>query len=128
MKRVTGIGGIFFKAKDPVALRAWYQTHLGVNVEEWGGAVFSWSDDSGNPTGGMTVWSINADGAECFTDGAAPFTINYRVEDARGLAQVLRDEGCRVLDKIDESEYGIFAWVFDPEGNRVELRQPPAGQ
>ncbi|HEX4896087.1 MAG TPA: VOC family protein [Solimonas sp.] len=126
MKRVTGIGGIFFKARDPVALRAWYQAHLGIDVQAWGGAAFRWVDDAGAPVGGTTVWSIG-DGAY-FAPSQAPFMVNYRVDDLHALLAVLRREGCQVLDKIDESEYGKFGWVMDPEGNKVELWQPPAGQ
>jgi predicted enzyme related to lactoylglutathione lyase len=121
MKRVTGIGGIFFTAKDPAALRAWYKTHLGVDVLDWGGAVFQWSDDP-KADGGMTVWSVNA------ADADAPkqnFTINYRVADLPALLEALRAEGCNVLDKTDDSEFGKFGWVIDPEGNKVELWEPP---
>lgn len=125
MQRVTGIGGIFFRAQDPAALRAWYQAHLGVDVQPWGGAVFSWSDDAGEPTGGMTVWSVG-DGCN-FEPSKAPFMINYRVADLHGLLAALRDEGCHVLDKVEDSEFGLFGWVMDPEGNKVELWQPPAG-
>jgi predicted enzyme related to lactoylglutathione lyase len=89
-------------------------------VQAWGGAAFSWADDGGNPVKGTTVWSVGA--------SVAPFMINYRVEDLAGLLQALRSEGCNVLDKTDDSEYGKFGWVMDPEGNRVELWQPPAGQ
>ena len=128
MKRVTGIGGIFFKAKDAPALRAWYQRHLGVDVSEWGGAVFPWSDAEGRPTGGSTVWSIFGGDTDLFAPSAAPFMINYRVEDVRAVVQVLKEEGCEVLDRVEESEYGKFAWVIDPEGNKVELWQPPEGQ
>ena len=128
MRRVTGIGGIFFKAKDPAALQAWYKRHLGIDVQEWGGTAFSWTDDNGTPVAGTTIWSVHSTDADNFAPSAASFMVNYRVEDARALVKVLREEGCRVLDKIDESEYGIFAWVIDPEGNKVELWQPPAGQ
>lgn len=128
MKRVTGIGGIFFQARDPVALRAWYQRHLGIDVQPWGGAAFSWADAQGRPSGGSTIWSIGSGEGDYFAPSTAPFMVNYRVEDARALAKVLRSEGCQVLDKIDESEYGVFAWVMDPEGNKVELWQPPPGQ
>lgn len=128
MKRVTGIGGVFFKAKDPAKLHAWYRQHLGIDVQEWGGAAFSWADEQGNPTGGMTIWSVGPESDDTYAPSSAPFRINYRVEDARALAKVLREEGCEVLDNIDESEFGIFAWVIDPEGNKVELWQPPAGQ
>jgi predicted enzyme related to lactoylglutathione lyase len=128
MKRVTGIGGIFFHAQDPAALRAWYKTHLGVDVQDWGGAAFVWADENGNPTRGTTVWSIGAAGGDQFAPSTSPFMINYRVDDLAALLQALRDEGCHVLEKTDDSEYGKFGWVIDPEGNKVELWQPPPGQ
>ena len=128
MKRVTGIGGIFFKATDAPALQSWYQKHLGIDVQEWGGTAFQWADSEGKAVAGTTVWSIGSDQGDHFAPSKASFMINYRVEDARALAAVLKEEGCNVLDKIDESEFGIFAWVVDPEGNKVELWQPPAGK
>ncbi len=128
MKRVTGIGGIFFHAKDPVALRAWYQKHLGIDVQVWGGAAFTWADEAGKPTGGTTIWSIGANDSDHFAPGNASFMINYRVDDLAPLLQALRDEGCNVMVKTDDSEYGKFGWVIDPEGNKVELWQPPLGQ
>ena len=127
MKRVTGIGGIFFKAKDAPALHAWYRRHLGIDVQPWGGAAFSWTDGEGKPVGGTTVWSIGSEQSDQFAPSTAPFMVNYRVEDLHALVAALREEGCNVLDKIDESDYGKFAWVIDPEGNKVELWQPPAG-
>jgi len=127
MKRVTGIGGIFFQASDPARLRAWYQAHLGIDVQEWGGAAFSWADAEGRPTPGTTVWSIGTAGGEHFAPGKAPFMVNYRVDDLAALLAALRAEGCNVLDRTDESELGKFGWVIDPEGNKVELWQPPAG-
>lgn len=128
MKRVTGIGGIFFHAKDPVALRGWYKRHLGIDVQDWGGAAFSWADDAGKPAGGTTIWSIGPVGSEQFAPGLASFMINYRVDDLDALLQLLRAEGCHVLDQTDDSAFGKFGWVIDPEGNKVELWQPPAGQ
>ena len=128
MERVTGIGGIFFKAKDPRALQAWYQRHLGIDVQDWGGAVFQWTDADGNPVGGTTIWSIGSAEADSFAPSSASFMVNYRVADVRGLLAVLREEGCNVLDAFDESEYGTFGWVIDPEGNKVELWEPPEGQ
>lgn len=128
MKRVTGIGGIFFHANDPVALRAWYQRHLGIDVQAWGGAAFTWTDDAGKPAGGTTVWSIGAADNQQYAPGSASFMVNYRVADLAALLQALRDEGCQVLDKTEDSEYGKFGWVIDPENNKVELWQPPAGQ
>lgn len=128
MKRVTGIGGIFFKAKDPAVLREWYRKHLGINVEEWGGTAFSWSNPD-NPSGtGTTVWSVFEDSSKYFAPSTSPFMINYRVEDLHAVLAALRAEGCAVDDKVDESEFGKFGWVMDPEGNRVELWQPPEGQ
>jgi predicted enzyme related to lactoylglutathione lyase len=128
MKRVTGIGGIFFQARDPAALRAWYQRHLGLDVQPWGGAAFSWTDADGKPAAGTTIWSVAASDSEQFVPGKASFMINYRVDDLDALLQVLRDEGCQVLEKAPDSEYGQFGWVIDPEGNKVELWQPPEGQ
>ena len=128
MRRVTGIGGVFFKAKDPAALHEWYKRHLGIDVQAWGGAAFSWADEQGTPSGGTTIWSIGAQDDATYAPSNASFRINYRVEDARALANLLREEGCDVLDEIDESEFGIFAWVMDPEGNKIELWQPPPGQ
>ena len=128
MQRVTGIGGIFFKAKDAPALRAWYQRHLGIDVQAWGGTAFTWTDGDGQPVAGTTVWSVGPEDSAQFAPSPAAFMVNYRVEDLPGLVKVLREEGCQVLDKTDESEYGKFAWVIDPEGNKVELWQPPAGQ
>jgi predicted enzyme related to lactoylglutathione lyase len=126
MKRVTGIGGVFISAKDPTKLLSWYKTHLGIDVQEWGGAAFRWVDAAGAPANGTTVWSVG-DGSY-FAPSNATFMINYRVADLAALLDALRKEGCNVLEKADDSEYGKFGWVVDPEGNKVELWQPPAGQ
>jgi predicted enzyme related to lactoylglutathione lyase len=126
MKRVTGIGGVFIKAKDPAKLRAWYKTHLGIDVQTWGGATFRWGDSAEVPANAKTAWFVG-DGSN-FKPSDAPFMINYRVADLHGLLKLLREEGCQVLDKVEESEYGTFGWVMDPEGNKVELWQPPKGQ
>ncbi len=128
MKRVTGIGGVFFKAKDPAALQAWYKRHLGIDVQSWGGTAFTWGDDEGKPMPGTTVWCIGSQDSENYAPSTASFMINYRVEDLHALVKVLREEGCNVLEKTDDSEYGKFGWVIDPEGNKVELWQPPPGQ
>lgn len=128
MKRVTGIGGIFFQAKDPVALRAWYSRHLGIDVQPWGGTAFSWSDGEGQPMKGTTIWSIGAASGEQFAPSTSTFMVNYRVDNLAALLVALREEGCDVLEKTDDSEYGKFGWVMDPEGNKVELWQPPVGQ
>jgi predicted enzyme related to lactoylglutathione lyase len=128
MTRVTGIGGIVFTARDPAAMQAWYQRHLGIDVQAWGGASFRWTDAEGTPLGGTTVWSITSSDDDAFAASTASFMVNYRVADLVGLLAVLREEGCEVLDHVDDSGYGKFGWVIDPEGNKVELWEPPAGQ
>jgi len=128
MRRVTGIGGVFFSAKDPKALADWYRKHLGIDVQPWGGASFDWTDAEGNPTKGTTAWLIGPDDGKHFAPSKATFMVNYRVENLAELLKALREEGCNVLEKTDESEYGKFGWVMDPEGNKVELWEPPPGQ
>lgn len=120
MTRVTGIGGIFFKARDPIALREWYRKHLGFDIQSWGGMAFDSSDG-----GGVTAWSIFPATSEHFAPSTAPFMINYRVADLAALLEALRAEGCAVDDRMDSSEQGRFGWVMDPEGNRIELWEPP---
>lgn len=120
MKRVVGIGGVFFKAKNPETLGAWYRDHLGFDLAKWGGAVFqSASADE------KTAWSLFSTDSSYFAPSTQPFMINYRVNDLHALLAQLRAEGCEVDAKMDESEYGKFGWVMDPEGNRVELWEPP---
>lgn len=124
MKRVTGIGGIFFSAKDPKALGAWYKNHLGIDVhEDYGYASFDWTDTDGKKA--TTVWSVSPVGANNLAPDKS-FMVNYRVDDLDALLQALRAEGCEVLEKVDNSDYGKFGWVIDPEGNKIELWQPPA--
>lgn len=122
MERVTGIGGIFFKARDPAALGAWYERHLGVTLGWATGSVFRWE------TPGSTVWSPFAAETTYFAPSAAPFMINYRVADLAAMLEQLRAGGVEVDAKTEESEYGKFGWCMDPEGNRIELWQPPAGR
>jgi len=128
VQRVTGIGGIFIKARDPVALRDWYHRHLGIPLDEWGGCTFRWTDAAGAPYAGMTVWSVSPMDSTYFAPSEAPYMVNYRVADLDALLTLLREEGCAVDDKTDTSEFGKFGWVVDPEGNKVELWEPPAGQ
>jgi predicted enzyme related to lactoylglutathione lyase len=128
MRRVTGVGGIFFSAKDPKGLREWYKEHLGIDVRDWGGAVFPWTDSAGKPAKGMTAWTISPADGKHFAPSKSTFMVNYRVENLAALLDALRAEGCDVLDATEDSEYGKFGWVMDPEGNKVELWQPPEGQ
>ena len=126
MSRVTGIGGIFIKAKDPAKMRDWYKQHLGIDVQAWGGTSFRWVDSSGKATPGTTVWTIG--NGENFAPSNSPFMVNYRVSDLFALLAALREERCEVLDNTEVSEYGKFGWVMDPEGNKVELWEPPVGE
>ncbi|MGH7538404.1 MAG: VOC family protein [Gemmatimonadales bacterium] len=125
MTRVTGIGGIFFKARDPKALGAWYESHLGVPLEEWGGTQFHWRRQDAPERTGYTVWSLFKQDSTYFDPGTKPFMVNYIVDDLDAMRAKLRAEGVVVDDRIDESEYGRFGWAMDPEGNRFELWEPP---
>ena len=127
MKRVTGIGGIFFKAEDATALRAWYQKHLGIQVEDYGGAVFKWRNEENPEQRGSTVWSIFPASSTYFTPSNKPMMINYRVENLTALLEQLKKEGVTVDEHTEELEYGRFGWVMDPEGNRIELWEPAEG-
>jgi len=127
MKRVTGIGGVFFKSPDPQRLAEWYRFHIGFNLEEWGRFVFSWAGPD-NPTGtGTTVWNAFKDDTDHLGSGRS-FMFNYQVDDLYALLAALRAEGCQVEDKVDESEFGKLGWIRDVDGNRVELWEPPAGR
>ncbi len=123
MKRVTGIGGIFFRAKDPKALYGWYRQHLGIDSSPGVGAMFSDADHLENP--GFTIWAIFPEGTDYFKSPDRRFMINFRVDDCEALLKALREEGVQVDDKMEAHEYGKFGWITDPEGNRVELWEPP---
>ena len=125
-KRVTGLGGVFFKADDPERMYQWYEKHLGLARDEGAGAVlFHWlhAGDSRQP--GMTVWSIFPRDSKYFDPSRAGFMLNFRVADLEGLLAALRAEGVTV-DKSEDHEYGRFAWIVAPERNRIELWEPPA--
>lgn len=124
MQKVTGIGGIFFKAANPQALQNWYRDMLGMDVTEWGGVIFDWQEPADMPPG-RTIWSILPGDAPNFAPGKAAFMINYRVADVHAMIAELRAKGAAVDDRVEESEFGVFGWVIDPEGNRIELWQPP---
>lgn len=126
-RRVTGIGGVFFKARDPAALKAWYHDHLGIVPTDWAGTVFLWREMDDPARTGSTVWSPFPHDTAYFNPSAAPFMINYRVADLDRLLEALRREGVQVDDRIEQHEYGRFAWIMDPEGNRIELWEPPEG-
>jgi predicted enzyme related to lactoylglutathione lyase len=123
--RAVGIGGIFFKARDPERLRAWYRDHLGLPIGDWGGVLFGGAERSPAGRQTSTVWSVFPEHTRYFEPSTAAFMINYRVEDLDRVLAALRAEGCAVDDRIEVSEYGRFGWVVDPEGNRLELWEPP---
>lgn len=125
MQRVTGIGGIFIKARDPQRMKDWYRKHLGIDIQEWGGTSFRWHTPERPEPEGMTVWSIFPPDTRYFDPSPAPFMVNYRVDDLHAVLSALRAEGCAVDAKVEESEFGKFGWVMDPEDNRIELWQPP---
>jgi predicted enzyme related to lactoylglutathione lyase len=123
MERVTGIGGVFFKAKDPKALAAWYEKHLGIAFGGQSYATFSWKNDQ-NPEGiGETVFSFFKQDSDYFAPSTSPFMINFRVKDLDAVLAVLKEEGI-AGEKAPSEEYGKFGWIFDPEGNKIELWQP----
>ena len=118
MARVTGIGGVFFRARDPERLQAWYAEHLGIQLEEWGGAVFQAHD------GDQTVWHASELSSDYHGSGELGMMLNYRVDDLDALLAQLRAAGVEVLDRVMDEEHGRFGWAVDPEGNRFELWQP----
>ena len=124
MARVTGIGGVFFKAKDPEKLKAWYVEHLGVEITEWGCAIFKWADDQKTQAEGMTVWQIADQNGDWFKPSTSQVMINYRVDDLDGLLKQLAAADISPIKGPDEEFNGRFAWVMDPEGNKVELWEP----
>jgi len=121
---VTGIGGIFFKAKDPQELSRWYRQHLGIAVEG-NMALFTWRGGKDGKVQGHTVWSIFPADTKYFGEDGAAFMVNYRVKDLDRVLAALHAEGVNVARKVERSEYGRFGWITDPEGNRIELWEPP---
>ena len=129
MRRVTGIGGIFFKAEDPEKLYQWYEKHLGIKrVPEGTGAAFEWRDAENTKQKGMTVWAIFPRQTKYFDPSRSEFMINYRVDDLDALLKVLKEEGVEIDSHREDYDYGRFAWIMDPEGNRIELWEPPASE
>ena len=125
MERVTGIGGVFLRARDPVALAAWYREHLGLPIEPGKPYGTLTAAASGRPE--QTVWSAFPPDTDYLGSPASSFMVNYRVDDLAAVLAALRAEGCTVEDKTEDSEFGKFGWVIDPEHNKVELWQPPPG-
>jgi predicted enzyme related to lactoylglutathione lyase len=124
MPKVTGVGGVFFKAKgDPKVLAAWYEEHLGIKLNNWGTAVFRWAEDKGAAKA-ATAWKIDDKNSERYTSSESNFMINYRVDDLLGMVVNLKKSGVKILKDAESSEFGKFASILDPEGNRIELWEP----
>lgn len=126
MAKVTGIGGVFIKSTtDNKALAQWYRDHLGLKLEDWGGAIIKWTDDA-TVDGGMTVWTTAASDSKWFAPSESSFMINYRVDDLDGLLSQLKESGVEIVGGPDTDFNGKFAWIMDPDGNKVELWEPKA--
>ncbi len=123
IKKVTGIGGIFFKCKDPQKMREWYKSHLGLNTNQYG-AVFEWRQGADTTKKGFTQWSPFSEKTKYFEPSAKDFMINYRVENLEALIDQLQKEGVTITDKIETAEYGKFVHIVDIEGNKIELWEP----
>ena len=124
MARITGIGGVFFKCKDPEALQVWYREKLGFELEEYGGQTFHWRNDPKKPEEQYTVWSPFKAQTEYFDPSDKEFMINFRVDDLGSFVSLLKSRGIELIGGIDEEPYGRFAWIMDPEGTKVELWEP----
>lgn len=123
MKKVTGIGGIFFKCKDANKMSEWYKTHLGLDTNEYG-ASFEWRQADDPAKKGSTQWSPFAETTNYFAPSAKDFMINYRVENLEALVAQLKSEGVTILDEIQAYDYGKFVHIMDVEGNKIELWEP----
>lgn len=123
IRRVTSIGGIFFKCKDPKKIREWYGTHLGLNTNKYG-TVFEWRQATDSSKKGFTQWSPFRDSTTYFEPSVKDFMINYRVAGLERLVKVLKTEGVTIVDTLQSVEYGKFVHILDPEGNKLELWEP----
>jgi predicted enzyme related to lactoylglutathione lyase len=126
MAKVTGIGGVFFKSAGKGSeLAAWYAENLGLEFESWGGAILKWPDDLAGD-GGLTVWSTADADSKWFSPSESSFMINYRVDDLDGLLDRLKRNGVEIVSGPQSDDNGKFAWIMDPDGNKVELWEPTA--
>ncbi|MGB0895844.1 MAG: VOC family protein [Flavobacteriaceae bacterium] len=120
-KRVTGIGGIFFKSENPTETKNWYKNHLGLNTDEYG-CTFWWKDNDGNDA--TTQWSPFKKDTTYFEPSKKEFMMNFRVDNLVELLKTLKAEGITVIGEIEEYDYGKFGWILDPDGNKIELWEP----
>lgn len=124
MKRVTGLGGVFFKSSNPRETLAWYRRHLDIDSEDWGGLAFRWREEEAPDEIGYTVWSSFPENTDYFAPSDLPYMWNFRVADLDGLIAMLREEGVEIVDGVQEHPNGKFAWIRDPEGRKIELWEP----
>jgi predicted enzyme related to lactoylglutathione lyase len=120
MKRVTGIGGVFFKCKDPKKITEWYQKHLGLNTNPYG-ATFEWYESADSTKKAQTQWTPFPETTKYFGPSTQGFMINYRVENLVALVEELKNEGVTIVDKVETYDYGKFVHILDGEGNKVQL-------
>ena len=123
MKKVTGIGGIFFKCKDPEKMREWYKTHLGLPTTKYG-ANFEWREADDSSKKGSTQWSPFGENTKYFEPSTKDYMMNYRVENLEELVKLLREENVTIVDEIETGDYGKFVHILDMEGNKIELWEP----
>lgn len=123
MKKVTGIGGIFFKCKDPNKVKEWYQKHLGLNTNEYG-ATFEWYQEADSKKKSITQWNPFKETTKYFEPSTKEFMINYRVENLEALVEELKKEGVTIVDNIETYDFGKFVHIVDIEGNKIELWEP----
>lgn len=123
MKKVTGIGGIFFKCKDPEKVNEWYKKHLGFDTTPYG-TSFEWREMDDSEKKGLTQWNPFAENTKYFEPSAKDFMINYRVANLEALVVQLKNEGVTILDKIEDSDYGKFVHIVDMDGNKIQLWEP----
>lgn len=123
MKKVNGIGGVFFKSADPNGSKSWYQKHLGIKSRPYGG-TFEWRKADSPDSKGFTAWSVFDENSDYYEPSKKDFMINYRVHDLVALIEELKSDGVEVIGKIESFEYGKFAWIMDPDGLKIELWEP----
>lgn len=123
MKRVTGLGGIFFKSADTDKLKEWYSAHLGIESDHWG-SHFKWRDFENPEQKSYTVWSPFKKETKYFAPSDQEFMVNYRVADLEALLVALKEEGVEQVGEMEVMEYGKFAWILDPDGKKIELWEP----
>lgn len=125
MKRVTGLGGIFFKSENQAQSIEWYKKHLGLDINEsYGGTEFKWRDHENPEKESKTIWSVFKSTTKYLDPSQSKFMVNYIVEDLETLMPILKSEGVEVVGDLEKSDYGKFAWILDPDGNKIELWEP----